>query len=84
MLLRYAPLVDRKSLSRFRVRDGDTECGATIDDGGRANGARVEPRTVMGVATSHPVSGCERHPHPSSDQRVRGRGRRWSCVGLRR
>ena len=77
----YAPLVDRHSVARFRVRDGavraqrNTECRTSINVGSRDDDACVASKPVIRLVVSSPVGRCERHTHPSSEYRVRGRGR---------
>ena len=69
-----------------RADDTRTQPGADprtdIHDRGCANAARSEP--VIHLVTSAPVSGRERHTGTSSEQRFRGRGRRWCCLAIRR
>jgi hypothetical protein len=90
MLQSYALLADRHSLARFRVRatavraERDTECRTTISVRGRVNDAGVEPQPASGLVTSAPFTGCERHTNPSSEHRVRGRGRRRNRLDIRR
>ena len=53
----------------------NTECRTSINVGSRDDDACVASKPVIRLVVSSPVGRCERHTHPSSEYRVRGRGR---------